>query len=148
MTTETDLQVWVRAVDGALYRDPVVVVEGGFVSFPPGLAARSPGRALAHLWVAEDGAPARSLERVLGDALSGGWREPLDLGLHERVAVPAANLSEVDRNLPRPVAPAIAYTVQPTRRVAVPQIHGGATRYASRLKRHVVLDFGGDDAAA
>ena len=125
------VSTYVRARNGALYKNPIFAFDEGFVCFddeePPELV----------LWKPKEGdpiTPAAALELVLGARVDGEppeWR--LVRGARESQRV-------VPFTSPPQFLPAIAYFFELFARVPTPTFHEGEERYASRIRGHV-LDF-------
>lgn len=125
--------VFVRAIDGSIYRNPIIATPGGFVSFPvvPDEARRGGFDGLVHAW--DRGAETQLLEEVLADALPPGAWDRVDLLGRGEVEVPSDPA-------PRRRMVALGGSFRLRGRISQPQHHDGIARYASRLRAETVLD--------
>jgi len=119
---------YVRARDGALYKNPVLVFEEGFVCFSdhedPELVVWRTGAKFALLEAAQE-----LLSRRLGRSAA-----PSSVVLHSR------SQRVVPDTEPWEWRPAISYFFQVVARIPRPQIHGGTARYPRRCPG-LVLDW-------
>ena len=135
---ESPPSVWVRCSNGAYYENPVIMVPGGFISFPHiapevlELTSLGSLNGLCHLW--DLGEQTQTMEQVAEEALgAGGCAKLTELGKLDRVQVPG------DAMPPR-FLPAWGASFELLRPIPEPQIHGEVQRYKSRLRRAMVLD--------
>jgi hypothetical protein len=132
---------FVRARDGALYKNPVVVFDEGFIVFdvqtPAELVLWVPAQdSAANLTRARDAAQL-VLDRVIGP---GHWGNIDGPRYHVR-AVPTQSRPDMTPQVSKPAA---EFFFMGTRRIPRPKIHDGIVKHASRLDGVVVIDYPSD----
>lgn len=131
--------VWVRARDGALYKNPHFFLDGGFIRFDPDSGAELvlwlPRTPEGEPWpveleVPKELNPAQAVRAIFGSfptesGAFGADLRSIELQGVRLVTLPGANPPSQDV--------AAVYSFKVTGRIPRPQLHGGFARYASRL---------------
>lgn len=127
--------VWVRARNGALYKDPVLAFPEGFICFDP---VEKPELVIWLPLEEPEAPPPCNIVDVLYRVLGGNDVSPTFIAgslLHTQHAQRSFPGSD-----PPAWAPARAYSFTITRRIPTPTDHGGEERYPRRCAG-AVIDF-------
>lgn len=133
------LPVWVRARDGALYKDPMIVFPEGFVRF------NEEGSALLTVWLEKVPKPGEPLDEkelhhsILPRAF-GSTCPDVAYGVREYIFL-AVGKTKIPQTDPEQEAPSATYRLNLSKRIPRPEVHGGTARYPSRVGPGTVRDF-------
>lgn len=145
MDTQTKMKgVWVRAKNGALYKNPRRVVPGGFVSFPEmddGARALAGFDGIVHVWCYDAEQRGATAMSVLDAAVGlGAWKIVDTLGRQDAVEVPGPSRKTSDPQPPASTLPALGLSFRLLAPIPEPHYHDGQVRYRGRVGRDIVID--------